>query len=389
MRTFIRNYVQGCTHCQEFKANWSPSKSTLVPIKGPTTTWCFANCTIDLIRGLLLSNRYNCILSMVDHRLTKGVILILITKIADYCKIAKLLHNNLYKQFGLHDSMISDRDPQFMARLAQEYNKLIKVNPKFSTAFYPQTDGTMERFNQEVEVYLSIFCQNNPNTWSSKLSTAEFIYNNQRHSERKHTLCKLMFGYTPKALSTAFEWTNAPKVEERLKGLEQDWQEAPTAHKFARQKMIKWSEHAYEPLKEGQQVLLDTRNLKILYPARKFRPRQEGPFTIKEVLGKVTYCLNLLLKWKNMHNIFYTKLLSPYTETKAHGPNFKRPPPDIIDGEEEHEVEAIVNHRTVGPWTRRRREYLVCWKGYPDSENMWQSLSLLKNTRTPVRGYLI
>ncbi len=29
----------------------------------------------------------------------------------------------------------------------------------------------------------------------------------------------------------------------------------------------------------------------------------------------------------------------PYYETQTHGPNFTRPPPDLIDGEEEYEVE--------------------------------------------------
>ena len=33
-----------------------------------------------------------------------------------------------------------------------------------------------------------------------------------------------------------------------------------------------------------------------------------------------------------------------YKEMMEHGPNFLRPPPDLIDGEEEYEVEAILRH---------------------------------------------
>jgi Chromo (CHRromatin Organisation MOdifier) domain len=59
-----------------------------------------------------------------------------------------------------------------------------------------------------------------------------------------------------------------------------------------------------------------------------------------------------------------------YTETQSHGPNFTRPPPDLIDGEEEYEVEQICSHRT---WGRRKTlQYLIKWKGYPESDNTWE-----------------
>ena len=32
--------------------------------------------------------------------------------------------------------------------------------------------------------------------------------------------------------------------------------------------------------------------------------------------------------------MFHASLLSPYVETDAHGPNYSRPPPDLIGGEE-------------------------------------------------------
>jgi len=57
-------------------------------------------------------------------------------------------------------------------------------------------------------------------------------------------------------------------------------------------------------------------------------------------------------------------------ETPTHGPNFSRPPPELINGEEEFEVEAILNHRCYGH--SRMPQYLIKWKGYPHSENTWE-----------------
>ena len=49
-------------------------------------------------------------------------------------------------------------------------------------------------------------------------------------------------------------------------------------------------------------------------------------------------------QWQQ-HNVFHISLLSPFKETDAHGLAFVEPPPDLIDGEEEWEVEAIVGHQ--------------------------------------------
>jgi hypothetical protein len=46
----------------------------------------------------------------------------------------------------------------------------------------------------------------------------------------------------------------------------------------------------------------------------------------------------------NIHDVFHASLLSPYHESTEHGPNYSRPPPDLLKGEEEYEVKCIINH---------------------------------------------
>ena len=40
-----------------------------------------------------------------------------------------------------------------------------------------------------------------------------------------------------------------------------------------------------------------------------------------------------------------------------------------MEGEEEYEVKKILDSRQFG--RRQKLQYLVKWKGYPDSENQW------------------
>jgi len=68
--------------------------------------------------------------------------------------------------------------------------------------------------------------------------------------------------------------------------------------------------------------------------------------------------------------VFHANLITPYKETELHGPNFTRPPPDLIEGEQEFEVEKILDAQPKG--RGRKMHFLVKWKGYPTSDNSWE-----------------
>ena len=70
-----------------------------------------------------------------------------------------------------------------------------------------------------------------------------------------------------------------------------------------------------------------------------------------------------------IHPVFHVDLLTQYRETEAHRSNYEQPPPDIIEGEQEWEVEKIINSRHVGH--HKKLQFLVRWKGFPPSEDSW------------------
>ena len=120
---------------------------------------------MDLITDLPPADGFDSILVVVDQGLSKGVILIPCTKTLTSEDMARLLLDNLYQRFRLPDKIISDQGPQFTSKAFTELLKLLGIKSALSMAYHPQTDGTTEGTNQEIETYLSIYCASQPEEW--------------------------------------------------------------------------------------------------------------------------------------------------------------------------------------------------------------------------------
>ena len=117
MHTFVKNYVQGCALCQQMKVNTHPSTPPLAPIKADPHAYPFSTVTMDFITDLPESNGYNALYVVVDHNLTKAIVLIPCTKTIDVIGTARLYHDNVYRRFGLPNRIISDRGLQFSSQV--------------------------------------------------------------------------------------------------------------------------------------------------------------------------------------------------------------------------------------------------------------------------------
>ena len=239
------------------------------------------------------------------------------------------------------------------------------IEQNISTAYHPRTDGQSERTNQWIETFLRFVTNYKQDDWARWLPMAQFAHNNWPSDTTRKSPFFLLMGYNPRA-----DWKSAtsplPQVTLRVDQFKE-------ARAQAQNLMIKaqksWVKHKDTPkYKEGDLVWLEGKNLRTAQPTPKLGARRHGPFKVIQVMSPINYRLELPMQW-SIHPVFHIDLLTPYRETITHGANYQCPPPDLVDNAEEYEVEKILDSRLFS--RRRRLQYLVKWKGYPDSDNMW------------------
>ena len=106
-----------------------------------------------------------------------------------------------------------------------------------------------------------------------------------------------------------------------------------------------------------------------------------GPYKVKEVVSSNAIELELSksIKIYPVVNISRVQLYKPQVE----GQKKILPKLVIIKGEEEFEVEKLLNKRMV----RGKEKFLVRWKGYTVEEDTWENRKNLENTKELVEEF--
>jgi len=172
---------------------------------------------MDFITGLLFAEKYNAICTIID-RLFKERHYV-------FChwgnegtavdETVSILIWNVYRLYGLSDSIVSDRGSQFISTIWKSFNARLDIKINLSTVFHPETDGQTERANQDVEQGLRIYVNYIQNDWPRWLPIIEFADNNNRFASSSLTPFFLNKGFHPR-MSFCPDQTSYETTKQRL-----------------------------------------------------------------------------------------------------------------------------------------------------------------------------
>jgi len=213
--------------------------------------------------------------------------------------------------------------------------------------------------NQELEQYLCMFIDHCQKQWPEWLGTAEFAYNNKVHTGLKVLPFKANNGQDPRMgfkVRKKGKYERAEKFVEKMKEIQG---EAKAALAKAQEDIKKYADrHRSEAIeyKVRDLVLLSTKDLKwqmIGRRSEKLMERFVGPYKIKVIISSNTIELELPFTIK-IHLVVNVSRIRRYT-SQVNGQSKEVLQPVIIEGEEEWEMEKILNKRKV----RDKDKYLV------------------------------
>ena len=108
VRKFVMAYVKGCATCQSTKPNTVRPKPPIMPIISEQVLTPFHTIAMDLITDLPVSQGYDSILTVVDHRCSKAAIFLPCHKTIDVVGVAVLYAERIFPFYGIPRRIISD-----------------------------------------------------------------------------------------------------------------------------------------------------------------------------------------------------------------------------------------------------------------------------------------
>ena len=112
--------------------------------------------------------------------------------------IARLLVEEIVSRHGVPSEILSDRGRAFLSGLMRELETLLGFHKVNTSAYHPQTDGLVERYNRTLTARLSKTVEKTGQDWDERLPYDLFAY---RASEQQSTLESpffLLYGRDPR-----------------------------------------------------------------------------------------------------------------------------------------------------------------------------------------------
>ncbi|KAE8207002.1 hypothetical protein CF327_g7436, partial [Tilletia walkeri] len=378
----VEEKVRTCFECQTNKPPHHPEYGRLLSIYSPPDV--FHTMGIDFVTGLVTSepDHFDGITVTADKFSKFGIFYP--CKTTDSAKdTAMRFIKHAFPWTGLPKKLISDRDVRFTSEFWQNMVTALDIRHGMSTAYHPQTDGQVERLNQQLGVLLRNTIAIDQHDWLEQLPLAMAAYNNQVHESSGLSPYEVVFGREMRSFPLADVQREVEGKEGRslaeLLALHQDVQERLIRAQEKQRKEYDARHSDWSP-KVGDWVLVKSEHYKTrMDPTQraktKLEPKQLGPFQITKRVEQGAFLLDTPT-WFRAHNTLPIQALEPFRGD----PNKITPRPIIGVTEEgsrvERRVSSFLGRRPTRFLDGQRFDYLVKWSG--NIEPTWQS-----DTRLP------
>ncbi len=364
----VKLWIRQCPECQSRKTPNPKRRAALVqvPVGAP-----MERLAVDVMGPFPVSSRGNRYVLVVCDYFTKWTESFAMPN-QEAETVARLIVNEVVCRFGVPYTIHSDQGTNFESTLFQQICRLLGIHKSRTTAYHPQSDGLVERFNRTLQAMLAAYVREDQTDWDDHLPHIMMAYRASEHASTRATPNFLMLGrevnipldlLAGKGPDQAEKTSNAYalKVQNNLREAYQQVRDHTQAAQ-ERQKRLYDLKKCGDPLDEGELVLLYTYRRKH-GRSPKLQSFWKGPYKVTQKLSDANYRI------RNLHGghpqIVHYDRLKPYKQrdisggdaTDSHAPaedlptewersstRIPSPIPTWQEGTQSTEVDDLDNH---------------------------------------------
>lgn len=190
----VSHWCCSCCDCAMRKSPRNRHKAPLLPIPVQDA---FDRVACDIIGPFPVSKAGNRYVVVFSEYLTKWVECVPVPSI-EASMIARLLVDEIFCRHGAPRTLLSDRGSNFLSSLVSEVCKLLNTKKVNTTAYHPQTNGLVERFNNTLAEAISSFVSSNQQDWDVYIPAIQFAHRTSPSVTTGDSPFYLLYGREPR-----------------------------------------------------------------------------------------------------------------------------------------------------------------------------------------------
>lgn len=317
LKNEVQLYIQQCLECQRKKLVRVKTRQPMVLTDTPGSS--FDKIALDVVGRLPITDSgYEYILTMQDL-LTKYALAIPL-KDTTAETVARSFINKFICTFGAPKITLTDQGANFTSALMRHVAKKFRIKQIQTTAYHPQSNGSLERSHHVLKEYLKMYVEKEKD-WDEWLPLAMLSYNTSVHEGTKFTPYELVFGKIARVPSNVntHEIADDETYQYYLFNLSMKLR---NIQNIAHQNLIQ----AKQKSKDNYDKRLNVRNFRrndhvfllVDNPKGKFSPQYTGPYLITSILDNGNVCIHVNGRQRVVHP---NKLKAAHTRTSNEGPD--------------------------------------------------------------------
>ena len=173
----VTAWIQGCRQCQKKKP---PHQSQQAPLDTITSNYPFEKLSWDIMGPLPLSSTGNHYIVVITDLFSKWVEAFPV-KATDTETLATLMVNEVICRFGVTHYIHSDQGANLTSNLMAAICRCLGMEQTHTSAYHPQGNGQVERFNRTLESMLAMVVNDHQTDWDLHLPRVLFAYHTAIH----------------------------------------------------------------------------------------------------------------------------------------------------------------------------------------------------------------